>query len=81
LFENTTRYVFTRCLAPAASVFSVLFCAARIDVGVVLSCFYVLHWYVCLYAVGLVECASLIVIVVSILTNKVGFKTEVNMYK
>jgi hypothetical protein len=44
-----------RCLRPAASVFRVLLCIPHIDLGeVLLSCFYVPHWYVCLYALGLI---------------------------
>jgi hypothetical protein len=62
LFENITRYIFMCCLSPAASVFCMLLCVARMDVGVVLlSCFYVPHCYVCLYAVGVVERVSIIV--------------------
>jgi hypothetical protein len=49
-----------RYLPLAVLVFCVLFGVARVDVAVVLlSCFYVFCWYVCLHAVGLVECVSL----------------------
>jgi hypothetical protein len=44
-------------------------CVAHMDVGVVLlSCYYVPHWCVCLYTVGLVECVSLIIIFLSFLS-------------
>jgi hypothetical protein len=39
--------------------YCVLFCVVHMDVGlVVLSCFYVPHWYVCVNPFGLVECVS-----------------------
>jgi hypothetical protein len=61
LFENITCYAFMRWLPPVVSVFCMLFCVVHMDVGVASSCFYVPRWYVCVYAVGLVECLSLIV--------------------
>jgi hypothetical protein len=54
MFGNISLHVFLCCLPLAVSVFCVLFCAARVEVGVVLlSRYYVPHWYVCVYAVAL----------------------------
>jgi hypothetical protein len=51
------------CFHPLPSLCGIsvlrVICAAGVDVSVVLSCYYVPHWHVCLYAVGLVECVSL----------------------